>query len=84
MFPLLEKYALPKPQAKLCKNHKRTKTAPAARQDTDAAGAEISAVPPCICHSKEKEAELPDNRKAPTFIAEDRGEQSRYHPTLYS
>lgn len=29
-------------------------------------------------------AELPDNRKAPTFIAEDRGEQSRYHPTLYS
>lgn len=63
---------------------KGLKTAPAARQDIDAAGAEISAVPPCIYHSKEKEAELPDNRKAPTFIAEDRGEQSRYHPTLYS
>lgn len=44
---------------------KGLKTAPAARQDTDAAGAEISAVPPCIYHSKEKEAELPDNRKAP-------------------
>ena len=66
------------------KTIKGLKTAPAARQDTDAAGAEISAVPPCIYRSKEKEAELPDNRKAPTFIAEDRGEQSRYHPTLYS
>lgn len=39
---------------------------------------------PVFIRSKEKEAELPDNRKAPTFIAEDRGEQSRYHPTLYS
>jgi len=37
-------------------------------------------VPPCIYHSKEKEAELPDNRKAPTFIAEDRGENSAVPP----
>lgn len=39
---------------------------------------------PVFITFKGKEAVSPDNRKAPTFIVEDRGEQSRYHPILYS